>query len=98
MPSCATCQLTLRAVGWLSNGLHRIVTPANLRLHSPSCTAGLSDMTTRTVRDKFARLSQMATLLTLEAVRRRAADGLTGWDCLDPCAQAVCAHDMSCAA
>ncbi|KAL4441200.1 hypothetical protein ABPG77_011437 [Micractinium sp. CCAP 211/92] len=29
---------------------------------------GLSDMTTRTVRDKFARLSQMATLLTLETV------------------------------
>jgi hypothetical protein len=27
-------------------------------------------MTTRTVRDKFARLSQMATLLTLEAVSR----------------------------
>lgn len=26
-------------------------------------------MTTRTVRDKFARLSQMATLLTLESVR-----------------------------
>lgn len=27
-------------------------------------------MTTRTVRDKFARLSQMATLLTLESVGR----------------------------
>ncbi len=30
-------------------------------------------MTTRTVRDKFARLSQMATLLTLEAVGGAAA-------------------------
>ncbi|PSC72320.1 conserved oligomeric Golgi complex subunit 4 isoform B [Micractinium conductrix] len=29
---------------------------------------GLSDVTARTVRDKFARLSQMATLLTLESV------------------------------
>lgn len=29
---------------------------------------GLSELTSRTVRDKFARLSQMATLLSLEAV------------------------------
>lgn len=49
-------------------------------LHTlPAClhhrTAGLSDMTTRTVRDKFARLSQMATLLTLETVRPACAQG-----------------------
>ena len=35
----------------------------------PTYAGGLSDMTARTVRDKFARLSQMATLLTLESVR-----------------------------
>ena len=44
-------------------GANRRPTPSR-----PLASGGLSDMTTRTVRDKFARLSQMATLLTLEAV------------------------------
>lgn len=37
--------------------------------HLPPPAGGLSELTSRTVRDKFARLSQMATILTLESVR-----------------------------
>ncbi len=41
-------------------------------------------MTTRTVRDKFARLSQMATLLTLEAVGARCRLGSLDMGAADP--------------
>ena len=40
--------------------------PVYSRLFTPA--GGLSDLTSRSVRDKFARLSQVATVLALESV------------------------------
>ena len=68
--SCASCSAP-----------HRVLTAAALPCPDRGA-AGLSELTSRTVRDKFARLGQTATVLGLESAEEAAdlvGDGAAAW-------------------